>query len=53
MPCGGDLQVRPVPSWGAGRAVDALGVSAMLARPVTIAAREPDADRQIRVPGRR
>ncbi len=30
-------------------AVDALGMSAMLARPVTIAAREPDTDLQIRV----
>lgn len=30
-------------------AVDALGMSAMLARPVTITAREPDTDRQILV----
>lgn len=30
-------------------AVDALGMSAMLARPVAITAREPDSDRQVRV----
>jgi hypothetical protein len=43
------VEIRGGPTVFAMCAVDALGTSAMLGRPVTVTAREPDSDRQVRI----